>query len=453
MARGRQRRHAGPRAARAEASDPRREGRRRGRRCEVVHPGTAGQKRNDDQHRNQDHRGGQARLEGRRQGRQADRRLLRPRLAEAGNQGRRLGGRLQQQDDCRRSFREEAEAEKAGKQPFLAGTVKALSADGKSFTLALPKSQEGRRAGPDRHPDCENTKVVTGKEAGKLAVGQPVSVWLQEGPARVAQTVQIGKPAEKSVNKPGKQPFLAGTIQTLAADGKSFTLLPPRSKKGGEPAPIRLRIGERTRIATGKEPAKLAVGQNVTVWLEEGAADVAATVQVGAPAQPEKVKKLAPEDNEKKPEGSKKPREPAKPPRDPAPTAAVIDAEIERRLALDRIPASPRADDAEFLRRITLDLSGRIPSLRETTAFLDSTDPAKRRKLIDDLLDRPTYGEHFATIWRNLIEPRSTGGKGTANLFAPWLAEQFNDNRGWNAIVADLLNADGPINGNPSWPS
>src|SRR5205814_807359 len=148
------------------------------------------------------------------------------------------------------------------------------------------------------------------------------------------------------------------------------------------------------------------------------------------PVPPEKKPdEKKPED--KKPDEPKKPKEPAKPVRDPAPTAAVIDAEIDKHLAASKVPASPQTDDAEFLRRVTLDLTGRIPTYQQTVAFLDSKNPDKRRKLIDELLDSPEYGEHFGTIWRNLLAGRGelnvTGkGGGGNDAFRPWLAEQFN---------------------------
>ena len=346
---------------------------------------------------------------------------------------------------------------KKGTKAPLAGTVKALSTDGKSFTLALPKTKKGDEPAPINIRITGQTKINAGKEAGKLAVGQVVTVWLEEGSEKDATTVQIGKLEEKPVKKPAaaKKTALVGTVKALSADGKSFTLALPKTKKGEEPAPIDIRLTDLTKITTGKEAGKLAVGQPVTVWLDKGAANSAETVQIGKPDQPDKpkpdkVKKPATDANEKKPDGSKKPREPAKPARDPAPTAAVIDTEIDRRLAADKVPASPQADDAEFLRRVTLDLTGRIPTYRQTVTFLASNDPGKRRKIVDELLDSPAYGEHFATIWRNLIVARNNGAKAPRDTFTPWLAEQFNDNRGWNAIVADLLTAEGPVNDNPA---
>lgn len=130
--------------------------------------------------------------------------------------------------------------------------------------------------------------------------------------------------------------------------------------------------------------------------------------------------------------------------------AQSVDRLVDKRLQLDSLPASPPSDDSEFLRRVTLDLTGRVPTYDESVKFLASDDPGKRRKLIDDLLAREAYGLHFAAIWRELIEPRETGSKkGPRDTFSPWLARQFNSNRGWNKIVADLLTAEGRIRDRP----
>src|SRR5688500_7909912 len=75
--------------------------------------------------------------------------------------------------------------------------------------------------------------------------------------------------------------------------------------------------------------------------------------------------------------------------RDAAAVAAVIDRVLDQRLAAEKVPASPAASDAEFLRRVTLDITGRIPTAQQAARLLDSTDPDKRRKLIDELLADP----------------------------------------------------------------
>ncbi|HZL88806.1 MAG TPA: DUF1549 domain-containing protein [Pirellulaceae bacterium] len=135
---------------------------------------------------------------------------------------------------------------------------------------------------------------------------------------------------------------------------------------------------------------------------------------------------------------------------DPAAAAAAIDRLLEARLAEAGIPTSPPADHAEFLRRVTLDIVGRIPTFEETTDFLASDEIDKRRQLIDRLLESPAYGEHFATIWNELIVPRDNAiKKSRRDPFTPWLAEQFNAGRGWDQIVIDLLTVEGKIGDRP----
>lgn len=369
------------------------------------------------------------------------------------------------------------------RQPGLVGTILALSDDGKRLTLLPAPTAKNKEPAAVDVQIGENAKITNGKEPGKLAVGQTVSVWLGKGDAKIAAMIQIGKPSDKPEKKPDepkkpedkkpikkgedRQPDRVGTVKAISADSRSFTLLPAPTLKNKEPAAIDIQIGEATKIVAGKEAGKLAIDQTVSVWLQMqkgGNSSVAVMIQIGKPPEPTEKKPAPPDkkpgkgtkpaaDTPEKPEEPKKPKAPAKPARDPAPTATIIDAEVDRQLAKLKIPASPQADDAEFLRRVTLDLTGRIPTYSQTVAFLDSKDPNKRRKRIDELLDSPEYGEHLATIWRNLLVGRElnlTGKGGSNDTLRPWLAEQFNENRGWNAIVTDLLTAEGTPRDNPA---
>src|SRR5262249_10196344 len=115
-----------------------------------------------------------------------------------------------------------------------------------------------------------------------------------------------------------------------------------------------------------------------------------------------------------------------------------------------KLPASPLGDDAEFLRRACLDITGRIPTAQQTTAFLDSRDPDKRRKLIDELLASPQYGQHFATIWDNRIIKREENNRFLDSAaFRSWLADGFNHGAGWAQIVSEMLTAEGTLAENP----
>ena len=128
------------------------------------------------------------------------------------------------------------------------------------------------------------------------------------------------------------------------------------------------------------------------------------------------------------------------------PLAAAIDREIDRGLARAGAAASPPAEDADFLRRAHLDIVGRVPTAKRTAAFLDSTDPNKRERLIDELLASPDFGRHQADLWRPVVAPRDPANtKVGVDRFSPWLGEQFNANRGWDHVAADLIGATGPV--------
>jgi len=128
-----------------------------------------------------------------------------------------------------------------------------------------------------------------------------------------------------------------------------------------------------------------------------------------------------------------------------------IDELLEARLTAEKIPAVPTADDAEFLRRVYLDLHGVVPTADEAVAFLARTDAGKRAELIDQLLEDPRFGEHFADRWRkSLISPVADERRLQTERFAAWLAGRFNDNDGWDRIVFDLVTATGKMEDNPA---
>src|SRR4051812_5311993 len=84
------------------------------------------------------------------------------------------------------------------------------------------------------------------------------------------------------------------------------------------------------------------------------------------------------------------------PPAAAGPGETVIDPAIDARLHEEGVSAAAAADDATLLRRLTLDLAGRIPTPAEVTTYLADHDPAKRVKLVDRLLASPGYVRHQA---------------------------------------------------------
>src|SRR6516165_10370044 len=125
-----------------------------------------------------------------------------------------------------------------------------------------------------------------------------------------------------------------------------------------------------------------------------------------------------------------------------APTlTALIDQAIQARLSSEKVTPAPPADDAEFLRRAYLDITGVIPPADKVAAYLDSKQPDKRARLIDELLASPHYGRHMGDIWQELLlVQRDIFSRGLpAEPLADWFAQGFNSNKPWNQQVADLL--------------
>jgi hypothetical protein len=121
-----------------------------------------------------------------------------------------------------------------------------------------------------------------------------------------------------------------------------------------------------------------------------------------------------------------------------------IDQAITKRLEAEKIKPSPVADDAEFLRRVYLDITGVIPTADAAAAFLDSKDPSKRAKLVDELLSSSGYGRHMADIWKSCLLPRTSDNRQLQiDPLAGWLEESFNSNKPWDQFVTELITASG----------
>ncbi|MCE9568016.1 MAG: PSD1 and planctomycete cytochrome C domain-containing protein [Planctomycetes bacterium] len=120
--------------------------------------------------------------------------------------------------------------------------------------------------------------------------------------------------------------------------------------------------------------------------------------------------------------------------------AKAVDDAIEARLAKDGLKPAEQADDSEFLRRVYLDLTGVVPTAEKAVAFLDDTSPDRRARLIDELLASPEHGRFAGEQWAALLSAEEPELR---PKLAAWLADQFNRGRGWNAVVSDLIAADG----------
>lgn len=134
----------------------------------------------------------------------------------------------------------------------------------------------------------------------------------------------------------------------------------------------------------------------------------------------------------------------------PSPTrdmsAAELAARIDEVLAAGwqaaGVAPAPPADDAEFLRRASLDLIGKIPAVSEVRSFLADRSPDKRSRLVESLLARGGYANHFANLWRELLLPGANTSAETRVLAPPleaWLRLRFAEETPYDRLVLELL--------------
>lgn len=105
--------------------------------------------------------------------------------------------------------------------------------------------------------------------------------------------------------------------------------------------------------------------------------------------------------------------------------------------------AAAIASDAEFVRRITLDLNGTIPTADETRAFIADKDSDKRTKLIDKLLASPNFARRMTWYFDAMLLERRNGNKVARPLWEDFLRTSFEANKPLDQLVKDILSADG----------
>jgi hypothetical protein len=132
-----------------------------------------------------------------------------------------------------------------------------------------------------------------------------------------------------------------------------------------------------------------------------------------------------------------------------------IDEHVFNKLAALRIEPSPLCGDAEYLRRAFLDTLGVLPTADEVRAFLADKRADKRQRLVDQLLSRPEFVDHWALFLGDLLQNRKErdhdvrGTKGVRS-FHDWLRKQVVANRPWDEIAREVLTARGKTSDSPA---
>ena len=128
-------------------------------------------------------------------------------------------------------------------------------------------------------------------------------------------------------------------------------------------------------------------------------------------------------------------------------TAKKIDQVLESHFERDKIQPAPLANDEDFLRRISLDLIGTVPSAKDVTLFGLNPISSKRSERIDELLDQPEFAKLWGSYWLDVVMSRATEQRAriVEPAFEAWLVEQFEGNRPWDEITRELLTATGSV--------
>jgi len=124
--------------------------------------------------------------------------------------------------------------------------------------------------------------------------------------------------------------------------------------------------------------------------------------------------------------------------------AAEIDQLVDKNLQRSSHTAQPGVSDEVFLRRVYLDITGRIPDHRAVAGFVNSTDINKRARLINELLDSNGYVSHFFHYWADLLRHKSDIMDYWSGVeYAQWIKDSLKDNKPFDQFTFELLTASG----------
>jgi hypothetical protein len=131
----------------------------------------------------------------------------------------------------------------------------------------------------------------------------------------------------------------------------------------------------------------------------------------------------------------------------------IVDRHTHNKWKQLGLAPSELASDAEFLRRVSLDLTGTLPTPAKMKAFLNDNDPNKRDKLVDELLETPEYAFYFANKWADILRvkrgPNNNRAFGTF-AFHNWIREAIAKDMPYDRFVRAILAASGDEVHNPA---
>lgn len=289
----------------------------------------------------------------------------------------------------------------------------------------LVKQARGRRISPAA-PEQSLLLVKATNEmphggGARLELGSPGYLtllrWIEQGAQwgdpSAAQLVSLQvRPDRGTVAAKGQQPLTAVAIY---ADGSERDVTPMALFESNDKAMA--DVTDSGLVTVSDIPGKVAV----MVRYQGQIAVFNASVPLGAP-----VTELPPVKN-------------------------FIDELVFANLKEIGVPPSAVCDDATFLRRVSLDIAGRVPTPEEAAEFLQSTAPDKRDLAIDTLLRSPEHADFFANKWTALLKNRRDDASDMTSNFAfhAWVRDSLLANKPYDQWVRELLAATGTIIANP----
>ncbi|MBL8810726.1 MAG: DUF1549 domain-containing protein [Planctomycetaceae bacterium] len=133
------------------------------------------------------------------------------------------------------------------------------------------------------------------------------------------------------------------------------------------------------------------------------------------------------------------------------PEKNFIDQLVFAKLKQLGIPPAPLCDDATFIRRATIDIAGRVPSVTEVEQFLADQSPDKRDRLVDSLVDSPGYADYFTNKWASVLRNKRRNGNDIQYTykFHGWIRRALRENMPYDQFVRSVLTATGDAETHP----
>ena len=134
------------------------------------------------------------------------------------------------------------------------------------------------------------------------------------------------------------------------------------------------------------------------------------------------------------------------------PAKNFVDELVFDKLKRLGLPSSEPADDSTFLRRVTIDIAGRLPTREESLEFLSADSPSKREDVVGRLIDSEDYADYFANKWSSVLRNRRTDKnvRITSYSFHDWIRDSLYDNKPFDQFAGEILSASGMVRRNPA---